>query len=67
MKWLLISLLLITPALAQQQPPQDPQVLIYRQLLDNTTSQLVLTAAELAKAKERIKELETQIQDKGKK
>jgi hypothetical protein len=50
--------LLASPAFAQQ-PPQDPQIMIYRQLLDSANSQLVAVAVQLQQAQAKIKELET--------
>lgn len=42
-----LSLALAASALAQQQPPIDPQVAVYRQLLDNANAQLAQTVAAL--------------------
>ena len=50
-------LLLVTPAIAQQ-PAPDPQIMIYRQLLDQANSQLASVAAQLQQAQAKIKELE---------
>jgi hypothetical protein len=59
LRYVLALLLLATPAFAQQQPQQDPQIMIYRQLLDNANSQLAAVAAQLQQALARIKELES--------
>lgn len=53
--------LLAIPALAQT-PQQDPQIMIYRQLLDSANSQLAAVAAQLQQAQAKIKELEQQKQ-----
>lgn len=42
-----ISLALASSALAQQQPAADPQVAVYRQLLDNANAQLAQTVVAL--------------------
>jgi cell division protein FtsB len=38
-----VALYAFSPAFGQQQPPVDPQVAVYRQLLDNANSQLAQT------------------------
>lgn len=42
---LLFSLLAAIPAFAQQPPRQDPQIMVYRQLLDSANAQLAQTVA----------------------
>jgi hypothetical protein len=61
MRFLLAAFLLMAPpAFGQVAPPPDPQIMIYRQLLDAANSQLAATAAALQAAQARIKELEEQ-------
>lgn len=40
-----LALLAATPAFAQQQPRQDTQIMVYRQLLDSANAQLAQTVA----------------------
>jgi hypothetical protein len=61
-KLIFAFLLFVTPASAQQAPP-DPQVQMYRQLLDNANSQLVGVAVQLQQAQAKIQELEKQLND----
>lgn len=43
--FLSLALLAATPAFAQQPPKQDPQIMVYRQLLDSANAQLAQTVA----------------------
>ena len=47
-----------TSALAQQTPPADPQVAVYRQLLDNANAQL---AQSIAAAQGQIAQLQKEL------
>jgi hypothetical protein len=47
-----------TTAIAQQQPPVDPQVAVYRQLLDNANAQL---AQSIAAAQGQIAQLQKEL------
>jgi hypothetical protein len=62
-----LALMLATAsALAQQPPPpSDPQIMIYRQLLDQANSQLVSVAAQLQTANARITALEDKANTKA--
>lgn len=40
-----LALLAAAPAFAQQPPRQDPQIMVYRQLLDSANAQLAQTVA----------------------
>jgi len=65
-----IALLLgATPVAAQDriQGAVDPQIVIYRQLLDQANANLVAVAAQLTQTQARIKELEDKCGDKCKK